>query len=152
RWPRWSGCWRFETGGSRRRSTWTPRTPSATSIMCRTGAARRRSGWRSPMPSGLGDRTAWSPYGRAETSGRGGADVFDGTFLNKIALVTGASRGIGRATALTLAGGGASVAVHYHRNEAMAEEVARTIRDQGRRARAIGANLESPEEITRLFD
>ena len=78
--------------------------------------------------------------------------MFDGTFLNKIALVTGASRGIGRATALTLARGGASVVVHYHRNEAMAEEVARTIRDQGRRARAVGANLESPEEIARLFD
>lgn len=78
--------------------------------------------------------------------------MFDGVFANKIALVTGASRGIGRATALTLAGGGASVVVHYHRNEAMAEEVARTIRDQGRRATAIGANLEHPDDITRLFD
>jgi len=82
----------------------------------------------------------------------GGSDVFEGAFANRIALVTGASRGIGRATALALAGGGADVVVHYHRNQAMAEDVARTIRDRGRRAAAIGANLESPEETGRLFD
>ncbi len=78
--------------------------------------------------------------------------MFDGTFEGKIGLVTGASRGIGRATALTLAGGGADVIVHYHRNQAMAEEVARAIEEGGRRAVALGANLEKPEEITRLFD
>ena len=78
--------------------------------------------------------------------------MFEGTFTDKIALVTGASRGIGRATVYMLAGGGADIVVHYHRNQAMAEEVARAIRDRGRRAVAIGANLESPEEIARLFD
>jgi enoyl-[acyl-carrier protein] reductase III len=78
--------------------------------------------------------------------------VFEGTFTRKIALVTGASRGIGRATCLALADGGADVVVHYHRNRAMAEEVAGIVGDRGRRAVAIGANLESPEEITRLFD
>ncbi len=78
--------------------------------------------------------------------------MFEGTFTHKIALVTGASRGIGRATALALADGGADVVVHYHRNQAMAEEVARAFQNQGRRAVAIGANLESPEEIGRLFD
>jgi enoyl-[acyl-carrier protein] reductase III len=78
--------------------------------------------------------------------------VFEGMFTNKIALVTGASRGIGRATALTLSAGGADVVVHYHRNQAMAEEVVRTMQGHGRRAIAAGANLEAPEEITRLFD
>jgi len=78
--------------------------------------------------------------------------VFTGTFTDKIALVTGASRGIGRATALTLAGGGADVVVHYHRNQAMAEEVVQAAQELGRRAMAVGANLEAPEEITRLFD
>jgi enoyl-[acyl-carrier protein] reductase III len=78
--------------------------------------------------------------------------VFDGTFAGKIALVTGASRGIGRATALTLARGGADVVVHYHRHEAQAEEVARAIEAAGRRALVAGADLEQPEEIGRLFD
>ena len=64
--------------------------------------------------------------------------MFDGTFTGKIALVTGASRGIGRATALTLARGGADVIVHYHRNEDAAVRVAdgdrlpRPARDPGR--------------------
>ncbi len=78
--------------------------------------------------------------------------MFDGTFAGKIALVTGASRGIGRATALMLAGGGADVVVHYHRNQAMAEDVTRAIEDRGRRAVALGADLEKAEDITRLFD
>ncbi len=78
--------------------------------------------------------------------------MFDGAFTGKIALVTGASRGIGRATALALAGGGADVVVHYHRNQALAQEVARAVEQQGQRAAALGADLEKPEDITRLFD
>ncbi len=78
--------------------------------------------------------------------------MFDGAFTGRIALVTGASRGIGRATALLLAQGGADVVVHYNRNEALAGEVARAIEDRGRRALAVGADLEKPEEIARLFD
>lgn len=78
--------------------------------------------------------------------------MFSGAFGGKIALVTGASRGIGRATALALAEGGADVIVHYNRNQAMADEVARTIESRGRRVAVLGADLEKPEEITRLFD
>lgn len=78
--------------------------------------------------------------------------MFDGAFTGKVALVTGASRGIGRATALALAAGGADVAVHYNRNQALADETARAIEARGRRAVALQADLEKPEEISRLFD
>ena len=63
----------------------------------------------------------------------------------KTALVTGASRGIGRATALALAEAGAQVLVHYGKNAAEAEAVVTQIRTAGGRAQAIGADLASPE-------
>jgi 3-oxoacyl-[acyl-carrier protein] reductase len=63
----------------------------------------------------------------------------------KTALVTGASRGIGRATALALAEAGAQVLVHYGRNAAEAEAVVTQIRAAGGRAQAIGADLASRE-------
>ena len=71
--------------------------------------------------------------------------------LDKIALVTGSGRGIGRAIALHLAGLGADVVVNYHRNEAPAQEVADQIRASGRRALVIRANLAKPEDIDALF-
>ncbi len=52
----------------------------------------------------------------------------------KIALVTGASRGIGRATAITLAGYGATVIVNYNGNKAKAEEVVAEIENNGGKA------------------
>ena len=63
----------------------------------------------------------------------------------KTALVTGASRGIGRAAALALSEAGAQVIVHYGRNAAEAEAVVEQIRAAGGRAQAIGADLASPE-------
>jgi len=63
----------------------------------------------------------------------------------KTALVTGASRGIGRATALGLAAAGAQVLVHYGRGAAEAEAVVQEIRDAGGRAEALGADLAAPD-------
>lgn len=71
---------------------------------------------------------------------------------NKIALVTGSGRGIGRAIALRLASGGADVVINYHRNQAPAEEVAELIRQMGRQALVVRANLAKVEDIDLLFD
>jgi enoyl-[acyl-carrier protein] reductase III len=73
-------------------------------------------------------------------------------FENKITLVTGASRGIGRAIALLLAQRGADIIVNYVRNQAQAEEVATQIRSFGRRALVVRANVGKLEDIERLFD
>ncbi|MFB7814968.1 SDR family oxidoreductase [Paenibacillus chitinolyticus] len=68
----------------------------------------------------------------------------------KIALVTGGSRGIGKAISLRLAQEGALVIVHYGSRRAAGEEVVRTIEAQGGRALAIGANLETVAGVTDL--
>jgi 3-oxoacyl-[acyl-carrier protein] reductase len=59
----------------------------------------------------------------------------------KVALVTGASRGIGRATALALADAGAALALGFSANESAADEVAAVIRDNGGRAATLRADL-----------
>src|SRR5580698_3872060 len=71
---------------------------------------------------------------------------------DKLALVTGASRGIGAAIAARLARDGASVVVHYASSPARAEAVVKAIRDAGGEAEAVGANLASPEGVTALVD
>src|SRR5437773_8890260 len=63
----------------------------------------------------------------------------------KTALVTGASRGIGRASALALAEAGAQVLVHYGRGAKEAEAVVAEIRSAGGRAIVIAADLATPE-------
>ena len=63
----------------------------------------------------------------------------------KTALVTGASRGIGRASALALAKAGAQVLVHYSRGAAEAEAVVADIRKAGGRADAVMADLGTPD-------
>mgnify|MGYP005840244391 CR=1 FL=1 len=70
----------------------------------------------------------------------------------KVAIVTGASRGIGRAISLELARRGATVVVNYHTNEAAAQEVVAEIERAGGRALAIRADVSQPEEARRLVD
>jgi len=68
----------------------------------------------------------------------------------RVALVTGGSRGIGRAIAVALADAGAAVAVNYRRNREAAEEVCRAIAELGRPAVAIGADVVQSGEVSRL--
>ncbi|MBA2566069.1 MAG: SDR family oxidoreductase [Gemmatimonadetes bacterium] len=70
----------------------------------------------------------------------------------KRAVVTGASGGIGRATALALAREGADLVVHYGRSHAAAEEVAEEIRALGRRATTISADMADAAAIQRLVE
>jgi NAD(P)-dependent dehydrogenase (short-subunit alcohol dehydrogenase family) len=72
------------------------------------------------------------------------------TLQGKTALVTGASRGIGRATASALANAGAHVFVHYGRSAQDAESLVSEIQAKGGRADAIRADLGTPEGATLL--
>ena len=63
----------------------------------------------------------------------------------KTALVTGASRGIGRASALALAQAGAQVLVHYSSGEKEADAVVAEIRKDGGKAQKVGADLRKPD-------
>ena len=74
------------------------------------------------------------------------------TLKGKIALVTGASRGIGRAIARRLARSGASVAVNYSSSAEDAQKVVAEIKAAGGNALAIQANMGRVADISRLFD
>lgn len=69
----------------------------------------------------------------------------------KKALVTGASRGIGRGIALKLAEGGAQVAVHYYRNEEAAQATLEKVRSAGSNGFLVQADVCRPEEVLRIF-
>ncbi|QWF83293.1 SDR family NAD(P)-dependent oxidoreductase [Amycolatopsis sp. CA-230715] len=73
-----------------------------------------------------------------------------GNLQGKIALVTGGSRGIGRAIAHRLARDGALVAVHYGSNKAAADETVTTIVDSGGRAFSVGADLRAADGVDAL--
>ncbi|MFB7155253.1 MULTISPECIES: 3-oxoacyl-[acyl-carrier-protein] reductase [unclassified Lysinibacillus] len=70
----------------------------------------------------------------------------------KVAVVTGASRGIGRSIALKLANEGAKVVVNYSGSQAKAEEVVATIQENGGEAIAVQASVSKTEEVTALMD
>ena len=69
----------------------------------------------------------------------------------KHALITGASRGIGRGIALKLAEGGVKVAIHYYQNEDAAKQTLAEIRKRGSDGVLVQADVTRPEEITRML-
>lgn len=69
---------------------------------------------------------------------------------NRIALVTGGSRGIGRAVALALADAGAGVAVNYRERAGDADNVVQAIRSNGGRAMAIGADVSRAVDVSTM--
>src|SRR5262245_35484006 len=69
----------------------------------------------------------------------------------KTALVTGGTRGIGRAIALKLADAGSDVAIVYHNSHEEAEAVCASIKSLGQRAHAIQADVSEPELVTEVF-
>ena len=73
-------------------------------------------------------------------------------FTGRVALITGGSRGIGRATALRLAREGADIAFSYASRVRDAEETAAAIRALGRRAVYTMCNVANPDDVTRLVD
>jgi enoyl-[acyl-carrier protein] reductase III len=72
-------------------------------------------------------------------------------FVGKVALVTGSSRGIGRAIALRLAQEGADIVVNYRRQQAAAEATAQAIIDYGRRVLVIQADIGDAAAVRQLF-
>jgi len=70
----------------------------------------------------------------------------------KVALVTGSSRGIGRAIALKLAKEGADVIINFFRRREAAEQTAEDIEKLGVTAKVIRANVGDPEKIDEMFD
>jgi NAD(P)-dependent dehydrogenase (short-subunit alcohol dehydrogenase family) len=69
-----------------------------------------------------------------------------------VVLVTGGSRGIGAATARLAAQRGWSVAVNYTSNEAAAQQVVQAVRDAGRRAIAVQADVADERQVVRMFE
>lgn len=69
----------------------------------------------------------------------------------QVALVTGASSGLGAAAAQALADAGAAVVINYNSHSEPAEQLAQQIREKGGRAIAVGADVSKEEDVDRLF-
>ncbi|MEL4167484.1 SDR family oxidoreductase [Pseudomonas sp. ZS001] len=73
------------------------------------------------------------------------------SLARQVALVTGASSGIGAGSARALAAAGAAVVLNYHSSAGPARELAEEINDSGGRAIALGADVAKEEQVERLF-
>jgi 3-oxoacyl-[acyl-carrier protein] reductase len=71
---------------------------------------------------------------------------------NKVAIVTGSSRGIGAQIAITLAKAGASVVINYSSDQKPADEIVSDIKASGGNAIAIKADISNPGEVKLMFD
>src|SRR5438445_2150655 len=96
---------------------------------------------------------SWNPLS-IPTSGMKLSDPYNRsmTLSGKTALVTGASRGLGRAIALRLARDGAAVAVNYLERAATAESLAEEIRSGGGKAIAVQANVGDAAEVRAMVE
>ncbi len=72
--------------------------------------------------------------------------------MDKVLVITGASRGIGAATARLAAARGYAVCVNYRQNREAAERVVATIEAEGRRAMAVAADVAIERDVVRLFE
>jgi 3-oxoacyl-[acyl-carrier protein] reductase len=71
---------------------------------------------------------------------------------NKVAIVTGGSRGIGAATAVLLAKAGATVVINYYSSEKDALNVLTEVESLGRKGKIVQADVRNPEDVKRLVD
>lgn len=72
--------------------------------------------------------------------------------MDQVTVVTGASRGIGAATARQLATAGHDIVVGYRRDATAAQDVVRDVRAAGRQATAVAVDTADPDQVVRLFD
>jgi glucose 1-dehydrogenase len=71
---------------------------------------------------------------------------------NKVAIVTGAARGIGQAIAIRLAKEGASLVIDYVGDPGQAEDTAKQIADAGRKSISVAADVSNPDQVQNLID
>jgi hypothetical protein len=128
-----------------------------------SGTASRSTGYRKRSgrfaPGGLWSAGPDQPGKMAVLSGAGkradslpGPDRMAGALTGKVALVTGAARGIGRAIAVKLATEGCDIAANYYNSSDEAEALCAEVRALGRRAVAIKASVGVPDSVDELFE